>query len=130
MKTIIKGKDDLYYHVNISDSAGEVLLPSDLHTFTMQFFTSNNGDYIEYDKSDLLDSVLRVNASDLTDLADGPLRVRFLIGMDDSNYADNSFDITAERLTGYFLKTVKQQKQPAVIDTSVNNENDTEGGES
>jgi hypothetical protein len=35
MKNIIKGKDDLYYSVNITDSEGQILLPSDLHAFTM-----------------------------------------------------------------------------------------------
>lgn len=116
MKNIYKGKDDLYYQLNITDSQNRVLLPSDLHTFTMQFYTQNNGDYVEYNSSDLVDNVLRINALDLNGLADGPLRVRFLIGIDDNNYADNSFDITCERLTGYFLKTAKTK-------------NDTEGGE-
>lgn len=116
MKNIYKAKDDLYYQLNITDSQNQVLLPSDLHTFTMQFYTQNNGDYVEYNSSDLVDNVLRINALDLTGLADGPLRVRFLIGLNDSNYADNSFDITCERLTGYFLKTAKTK-------------NDTQGGE-
>ena len=116
MKNIIKGKDDLYYSVNITDSEGQVLLPSDLHAFTMQFFTQNNGQYVEFDSSDLVDNVLRVNAQYLLELPDGPLKVRFLISIADENYADGSYDITAERLTGYFLKTVK-------------NKNNNQGGE-
>lgn len=131
MKNIIKGKDDLYYSINITDSEGQILIPSDLHAFTMQFFTqNNNGQYVEYDASDLVDNVLRINAQDLTELVDGPLKVRFLISIADENYADGSYDITAERLTGYFLKTVKTKQTPheEPVDSSIN-ENNTEGGE-
>ena len=122
----------MYYVINITDSNNNVILPSDslLGALKIQFFTAQNGNYIEYQKSDLVDNVLRVNAVDLDRLADGPVRVRFLIGLNDDNYADGSYDISAERLTGYFLKTIKQKPVQAVepIDSSIN-ENDTEGGE-
>lgn len=130
MKNIIKGKDDLYYSLNIKDANGEPLLPSELHAFTMQFYTQNDGTFVEFTKDSLVDNVLRVNASALSVLQDGPLKVRFLIGISDTDYEDNSYDITCERLTGYWLKTQKITQDPPLIIEPVNNENDTEGGAS
>ena len=125
MRNIYRHKDDLYYVINITDNNNNPLLVSDLHALKMQFFTSSTGKYIEYDKDDCVDNILRINADDLADLPDGPLKVRFLISLADQNYTDGSYDISAERLTGYFLKTIKQQKQSDEV-----NENDTEGGAS
>lgn len=128
MKNIIKGQDDLYYKISMKDANGEELLPSDLHAFTMQFFTSvKDEQYVEFTKDDLVDDVLRIDGSKLSVLQDGALRVRFLLGLSDQNYEDGSYDVTCERLTGYWLKTVKVKKD-AVIDSSIS-ENDTQGGE-
>jgi hypothetical protein len=111
MKTIYKGQSDLYYRIKIKDASDELLLPSDLHAFVMQFYTTNPQNFVEFDKSDLYDeNLLHISASALEDLEDGALKIKFLIGISDENYDDGSYDVAAERLTGYFLKSNKLKK--------------------
>lgn len=42
MKTIYKGKDDLYYTVTIKSDKGTLILPSELDAFEIEMFTSGN----------------------------------------------------------------------------------------
>lgn len=108
MKTIYKGKDDLYYVVNITGDAGTPLTPSDLDALTIEFFTDAST-LISFDADDLTEEgVLHVDASKLEDLTDGPLKARFHIALTDSGFADGKFDTVTERATGYFLKTLKE----------------------
>ena len=106
MKTIYKGKDDLYYTISIKSEKGSLIIPSDLDTCTIEFFTSGTEKAV-YEAEDISpEGVLHVNASDLQDLPDGPLKARFHIGIEDDNYKDGVFDQMSTRLTGYFLKSL------------------------
>ena len=108
MKTIYKGKDDLYYVVNITGETGTPLVPSDLDALTIEFFTDGSA-LISFDAEDLTEEgVLHVDASKLEDLTDGPLKARFHIALADSGFEDGKFDTVTERATGYFLKTLKE----------------------
>ena len=117
MKTIYKGKDDLYYTVSIKSEDGKsFILPSDLDTFIIEFYTTSSSRPVEYDADDLTaEGILHVNASDIQDLPDGPLKARFHIGIHDEAYKDGVFDQMSERLTGYFLKTLNR---PETINAS------------
>lgn len=128
MKNLLKGIDDLYYTVNITDSNNEPLIPAtDLQAFSMGLYTSNDGPIVTYDKTDLIDSVLHVSAQDLVSIPDGPLKIRFIISIQDDNYSDGNYTVSADRLSGYFLKTPKQTQPAPPVDASVN-ENDTQEG--
>lgn len=107
MKTIYKGKDDLYYVINITNDNGTPILTSELGAFTIEFFTSQNGPTVEFTASDVTsEGILHINASDLQELPDGPLKARFYIGLSDEAYNDGVYNQVCERLTGYFLKTL------------------------
>ena len=106
MKTIYKGKDDLYYTVTIKSDKGTLILPSELDAFEIEMFTSGNAKAV-FEAEDLTqEGILHINASDLEHLPDGPLKARFHIGMTDDNYKDGVFDVMQVRLTGYFLKSL------------------------
>lgn len=106
MKTIYKGKDDLYYVINLQTEDGTILTPSDIDALKIEFFTSGNAKKV-FNKEDIsTESVLFVNAADLADLPDGPLKARFHISISDPNFSDLKYDQTADRLTGYFIKTL------------------------
>ena len=106
MKTIYKGKDDLYYTISIKGEKGSLILPSDLDTCTIEFFTSGNN-VARFEADDISpEGILHVNADDLAELPDGPLKARFHIGIEDANYKDGVFDTMSTRLTGYFLKSL------------------------
>ena len=105
MKTIIKGKDDLYYLLNIKDADGNVLTPSDIDALSIDFFTADSS-AASFTKEDIsAEGVLHVDASVLSAMNDGPLKARFHISLADDGYADGMYDSVHERLTGYFLKT-------------------------
>lgn len=107
MKTIYKGQDDLFYVLDIKDEDGTQYLPSDLDTLIIRMYTRNPNEYAEFTKDDIKDDVLYINADALSALPDGALKMKFLIGISDPNFTDGIFDSTAERLTGYFIKTPK-----------------------
>lgn len=108
MKTIYKGKDDLYYTISIKSEKGSIILPNDLDVCTIEFFTSGTEKAVFESEDISPEGVLHVNASDLQDLPDGPLKARFHIGLEDDNYNDGVFDQMSTRLTGYFLKSLPQ----------------------
>lgn len=108
MKTIYKGKDDLYYLVNIKTDDGTILTPSDIDALTIEFFTPGTDEPVVFDKDDIsAEGILHVDAERLENLRDGALKARFHISLSDENFADSTYDQVAERLTGYFLKTIK-----------------------
>lgn len=120
MKTIYKGKDDLYYVLNIKADNGAILSPSDLDALSIEFYT-NGQEKAVFDLEDVTEEgVLHVNAADLAELPDGPLKARFEIKISDDAFADGTYDQTAERLTGYFLKTLPVSEQNETIDPSTN----------
>lgn len=105
MKTIYKGKDDLYYVLSISSEDGTILTPSDLDALLIEFYIGDKK--VEKTLQDVSEEgVLHINASELAVLPDGPLKARFFIKLPDSSFDDETYDQTAERLTGYFLKTL------------------------
>lgn len=105
MKTITKGKDDLYYLINIKDADGEILTVSDIDALTIDFYTAGS-ESVSFTKEDVsAEGVLCVDASTLAGLKDGPLKARFHISLPDDKFEDDSYDTVHERLTGYFLKT-------------------------
>lgn len=105
MKTIFKGKDDLYYVLNIKSEDGTVLTPSDLDALEIEFYVGKTK--ITKTLEDVTaEGVMHVNASELETLDDGPLKARFFIKLPDSGFEDQTYDQTAERLTGFFLKTL------------------------
>ena len=109
MKNIYKGKDDLYYVLSVcsDENPDTPILVSELGALKIEFFTSGN-ETITFTKEDVTpEGILYINADSLLNLPDGPLRVRFYIGLEDSGFDDDQFDQTAERMTGYFLKTLK-----------------------
>lgn len=108
MKNIYKDKDDLYYVLNIQSSDGTPLSPSDLDALTIEFYTNKSSEPIVKTLDDISEEgVLHINTSELSLLPDGPLKARFIIKLTDSGFDDGTYDQTAERLTGYFLKTLK-----------------------
>ena len=121
MKTIYKGKDDLYYVLNIKAESGSILSSSDLDALSIEFYT-NGQEKAVFDLEDITEEgVLHVNAADLAELPDGPLKARFEIKIADNAFADGTYDQTAERLTGYFLKNLpvsssNETKNPSTND--------------
>lgn len=114
MKTIYKGKDDLYYVFSISSTEDQntPLSPSDLTELSVDFFTTGTTT-LHFDKSDISpEGVLFVNADSLSTLPDGPLKIRIEIGLPDEGFDDDEFNQTAERLTGYFIKTLRTPVVP------------------
>lgn len=111
MKTIYKGQDDLWWNVDVSGADGRKYLPTDLAVFDVRIFTTDLGKALEYGASDCGEGLLRVPAEDLARLGDGPLRMKFLLGVSDSAWRDGKFDSTAVRNTGYFLKTPTEAKK-------------------
>lgn len=109
MKNLIKGQDDLYYVISVtSEEDPDVpILVSELDALRIEFFTSGSAS-VTYDKTDVTpEGILYINADRLSELPDGALRVRFFIALPDSGFSDEKFDQTAERMTGYFLKTIR-----------------------
>jgi len=109
MKTIYKGKNDLYYVFSISaeDSPGVPLTPQELEKLSVDFYTSGDAS-VHFEKSDITpEGILYLNADSLATLPDGPLRMRVQIGLPDSGFDDDQFDQMAERMTGYFIKTFR-----------------------
>lgn len=109
MKNIYKGKDDLYYVISVcsEEDPDTPILVSELGALKIEFFTSGDN-VLEYNKQDVTpEGILYVDADRLLTLPDGALRVRFYIGISDSGFSDDEFDQTAERMTGYFLKTLR-----------------------
>lgn len=112
MKNIYKGKDDLFYVISVcsEETPDTPILVSELGAFKIEFFTSGDA-LLTYNKEDVTpEGILYINADSLLTLPDGPLRVRFYIGLEDSGFNDDQFDQTAERMTGYFLKTLKNSQ--------------------
>lgn len=106
MKTIYKDRDDLYYVLNISGPDDTPLSPSELDAITIEFYTDKTAS-VEKTLSDITpEGVVHVNASELSALPDGPLKARFHVKIADSGFDDQTYDQTAERLTGYFLKSL------------------------
>ena len=119
MKTIYKGKDDLYYVVNITASDSSTSLsPSDIDAITIEFFTNGQAKAVFTEEDITEEGVLHVNAADLAELPDGPLKARFQIKIANDAFADGTYDQTAERLTGYFLKTLPVSAANETIDPS------------
>ena len=76
-KTIYKGKDDLYYVLNIKAESGSILSSSDLDALSIEFYT-NGQEKAVFDLEDITEEgVLHVNATDLEVLPDGPMKARF-----------------------------------------------------
>ena len=112
MKTIYKGKDDLYYVLSIKSEDGTVLTKSDLDALTIEFYVGNGNTKITKTLEDVTaEGVMHVNASELETLDDGPLKARFFIKLPDSGFDDQTYDQTAERLTGFFIKTLPANNQ-------------------
>jgi hypothetical protein len=110
MKTIYKGKDDLYYVLSIKSEDGTVLTKSELDALVIEFFVGNTK--ITKTLEDITsEGILHVNSSELETLDDGPLKARFFIKLPDSGFDDQSYDQTAERLTGFFIKTLPANNQ-------------------
>ena len=109
MKNIYKGVDDLYYVINIQSCDSSVpISPSDLDAFRIELYTSGD-EKVEFDKDDITDEgILYIDASTLNSLPDGALRARFFIGLPDSGFSDEEYNQSAERLTGFFLKSLKE----------------------
>ncbi len=108
MKTIFKERDDLYYLLNIHTDDGTVVSPSDLDAITIELFTSGQDKCVKTASDISEEGILHVNASDLAALPDGPLKFRIHLSLPDDGFDDSKYDQTAERLTGYFLKTLPQ----------------------
>lgn len=105
MKTLVKGKNDLHYLINIKDADGEILTVSDIDALTIDFYTAGS-EPVSFTKEDVsAEGVLCIDAQSLAGLNDGPLKTRFTISLPDDNFPDKSYDTVHERLTGYFLKT-------------------------
>lgn len=110
MKTIYKGKDDMYYVLSIKSEDGTVLTPSELDALKIEFYVGKTK--ITKTLEDVTaEGVMHVNASELETLDDGPLKARFFIKLPDSGFDDQTYDQTAERLTGFFLKTLPANNQ-------------------
>ena len=108
MKTIFDD-EDLYYTINISsdnDNGGQPIFPQDLPKFEMDFYTTDSNSPITFTAEDCVDDVLYINSSQLKKLKTGSLKVRFRIGVEDENYEDGTYDVTIEKMTGWFLKNV------------------------
>ena len=78
MKTIYKGKDDLYYVLNITATdSRDPLSVSDLDALSIEFFTTGQ-ERVVFNEGDITEEgVLHVNATDLEVLPDGPMKARF-----------------------------------------------------
>lgn len=108
MKTIFDD-EDLYYTINISsenDNGGQPIFPQDLPKFEMDFYTTDQHSPITFTAEDCVDDVLYINSSQLKKLKTGSLKVRFRLALEDENYEDGTYDVTIEKMTGWFLKNV------------------------
>ena len=118
MKTIYKGRDDLYYVVSVSTEEGKPLSPSELDAVEIEFFTNNSSSVTKTLEDITPEGVLHINASELETLADGPLRARFTIKLANDAFDDSTYDQTADRLTGYFLKSLPAGQAPLNVSTN------------
>ena len=109
MKTIYKDRDDLYYVLNVCSEEGTPLSPSELDALEIEFYTSPAASLTKTLEDISQEGILHVNASELAVLDDGPLKMRFTVKLENDGYDDQTYDRTAERLTGYFLKSLPQR---------------------
>ncbi len=92
MKTIYKGRDDLYYVINVSTEQGTPLSPSELDALEIEFFTNTASSVTKSLEDITPEGVLHINASELEGLADGPLKARFTIKLEDTAFDDQTYD--------------------------------------
>lgn len=105
MKTIYKGKDDLYYVISIQSEDGTPCTVSDIDALTIDFYTPGS-EAVSFTKEDVTEEgVLCVDASVLAGMKDGALKAKISLSLADDKFGDGTFDTVHERLTGYFLKT-------------------------
>lgn len=105
MKTIIKGKDDLYYVINITGEDGNPLTVSDIDAIKIDFYTPDS-QAVTFTQDDISpEGVLHVDSSCLADMKDGALKAKIYISLTDEGFQDGTYDTVHERLTGYFLKS-------------------------
>ena len=108
MKTIYKGKDDIWFNLSIKDKENKMLVPSDLDTLTIHFFTDGSSEIVK-NKGDVVDeTVVHIEQEELSTLEPGALKMLIEIGVEDDGWNDSVFNRSAERLTGYFLKERKE----------------------
>lgn len=104
MKNYFPETDDLHYTLCIKDVDNKELLVSDLNVFTIQAYTNDERNFIEFGKTDVKDAVLYISAGTLTSLSAGPLKFKFFIGLPNDNYPDGVYNISQIKNTGYYLK--------------------------
>lgn len=106
MKNITKGIDDLIYRLQIQDDSGTEILLSDFNDFTVSVFTADITSAIDVTEYiDSAENLLRVPSQELSELADGIIRMKVTVAMIDSEFPDSTFDQSRITDTCYFLKT-------------------------
>ena len=109
MKDIIRNVDDLIYRLQIEDDSGTEILLSDFSDFTVSLFTNditNSVDVTQYINSE--ENLLKVPSQSLQSIADGIIRMKVTVAMNDSEFPDSTFDQSQITDTCYFLKTYSE----------------------
>lgn len=94
---------DVEFLIQILDNNDELINYQLFDEYKITAYTTNEEDGHVYDRTDIVDYVLHINASDIANLKNGILKLKYKISVNDDSYDDGNYTKVGVIVTRYYL---------------------------
>ena len=102
IKRLFKDQD-VEFLIQLLDENEELINYQLFDEYKITAYTTNEEDGHVYDRADIVDYVLHINASDIANLKNGILKLKYKISINDDKYEDGNYTKIGIITTRYFL---------------------------